>query len=58
MTRLQDEVAVAFLEALVKSPDVTPQMVESLRYLLARGKKITADDLVNVFGPDAGGELK
>jgi hypothetical protein len=58
MARLQDEIADTFVEKLAESSDVTPQMIDALRALLAQNKKVKADDLVNVFSPTAGGDLK
>ena len=58
MAKLQDEIADTFLEKLKESPDVTPEMVAALRELLSAKNKLKADDLVNVFSPPAGGDVK
>ncbi len=58
MAKLQDEIADTFLEKLNESPDVTPEMVEGLRELLSAKKTLKADDLVKVFSPLAGGDVK
>ncbi|MEX2181913.1 MAG: hypothetical protein WD771_07715 [Gemmatimonadaceae bacterium] len=58
MAKLQDEIAETFLEKLKESPDVTPEMVTALRELLSAKKKLKADDLVKVFSPPAGGDVK
>jgi hypothetical protein len=58
MAKLQNEIAGSFLEKLEESPDVTPEMVAALRELLSAGKKLKADDLVKVFSPSPGGDVK
>lgn len=58
MGKLQDDIADSFLEKLKKSPDVTPEMVDGLRELLSARKKLRPDDLVKVFSPPAGGDVK
>lgn len=58
MAKLQGEIADTFLEKLKDSPDVTAEMVEGLRELLFSNKKMRADDLVKVFSPPAGGDVK
>ena len=58
MTKLQDEIAETFLENLKESSDVTPAMIDALRGLLSDKKKLKADDLVKVFAPQSGGEVK
>lgn len=59
MTRLQDEIAETFLERLKESPGVTPEMLDGLRELLTtKSKKLKADDLVTVFSPPPGGDVK
>lgn len=58
MAKLQNEIADTFLEKLKVSPDVTPEMVLALRKLLFAMKKLTADDLVKVFSPPPGGDVK
>jgi hypothetical protein len=58
MANLQNEIAATFLEKLKESPDVTPEMVVALRELLSARKKLKADDLVKVFSPPAGGDVK
>jgi len=58
MAKLQEEIADAFLEKLEESPDLTPEMIEGLRKLFSAKKKLKADDLVKVFSPPAGGDVK
>lgn len=58
MAKLQGEIADTFLEKLKESPDVTAEMVVALRELLSATKKLKADDLVKVFSPPAGGDVK
>ncbi len=58
MVKLQDKIADTFLEKLKESPDVMPEMVDALRELLSGKKKLNADDLVKVFSPAAGGDVK
>ena len=58
MAKLQDEIAETFLEKLKESSDVTPAMIDALRELLSDKKKLKADDLVKVFAPQSGGEVK
>ena len=58
MAKLQDEVAEAFLEKLQDAPDLTQEMIDGLRQLLSDKKKLKADDLVKVFSPQAGGDVK
>jgi len=58
MAKLQNVIADTFLEKLKESPDVTPEMVAALRELLSATKKLKADDLVKVFSPPAGGDVK
>jgi len=58
MAKLQSEIADSLLEKLEESPDVTPEMVAALRALLAAGKKLKADDLVKVFSPPPGGDVR
>lgn len=58
MAKLQDQIANTFLEKLSESQDVTPEMIERLRALLSAKKKLKADDLVEVFSPPAGGDVK
>lgn len=58
MANLQSEIADTFLEKLKESPDVTSEMVAALRELFSATKKLKADDLVKVFSPAAGGDVK
>ena len=58
MAKLQGEIANAFLVKLEASPDVTPEMIDGLRLLLSGKKKLKAEDLVKVFSPSAGGDVK
>lgn len=58
MVKLQAEIANTFLEKLSESQDVTPEMIERLRALLSAKKKLKADDLVEVFLPPAGGDVR
>ena len=58
MAKLQEEIADTFLERLKESPDATPEMVAALGELLSATKKPKVDDLVKVFSPPAGGDVK
>ncbi len=58
MAKLQQEIADTFLEQLKESADISPPMIDQLRALLSSGKKLKADDLVKVFSPPAGGDVK
>lgn len=58
MAKLQNEIADTFLKKLKDSPDVTPEMVAALRELLFATKKLKADDLIKVFLPPAGGDVR
>ena len=58
MAKLQNEIADSFLERLKESPDVSSEMVAALRELMSAGKKLKADDLVRVFSPPPGGDVK
>lgn len=58
MAKLQDEIVNTFLEKLREAPDVTPEMVAGLRELMSAKKQVQADDLVNVFAPPRGGDVK
>ena len=58
MAKLQQEIADAFLDELNESPDISPTMIDQLRELFSGGKKLKADDLVKVFSPPAGGDVK
>ena len=58
MAKLEDEIAKTFLEKLKESPDVTPKIIDGLRDLLSGKKKLKVDDLVKVFAPPQGGDVK
>lgn len=58
MAKLQDEIAEIFLAKLKDSADLTPEMIDGLRKLLSAEKKLKVDDLVKVFSPPAGGDVK
>ena len=58
MAKLQDKIAETFLEKLEESPDVTRDMVDALRKLMSAKTKLKADDLVRVFSPPPGGDVK
>lgn len=58
MAKLQNKIADTFIEKLKESPDVTSEMVVALRELLSSKKKLKADELVKVFTPPAGGDIK
>ncbi len=58
MVKLQNEIADAFLAKLKASPDVKPKMICEIRKLLSSNKKLKADDLVKVFSPPTGGDVK
>ena len=49
MPTLYQEIGKKFLAELEKSKEVTAQKLEALRPLFADGKKLKADDLVNIF---------
>ena len=57
MAKIQKEIADAFLKGLEGSTHVTAEMTQQLRALLAGGKKVKADDLVEIFSPPPGGEI-
>lgn len=58
MSNFRNEIAATFVEKLKESPDITPEMVATLRKLLSATRKLKADDLVKVFSPPAGGDVK
>ena len=58
MTKLEEKIAEKFLERLKDSPGITPGMIEGLQTLLSAEKKLKADDVVKVFSPPAGGDVK
>jgi len=51
MPTLQQTIAEKFLAKLSKSPDVDKAKIDQLRSLLAGGKKLKVEDLVNLFPP-------
>ena len=58
MATLQQQIAEKFLVKLAESKVVDAEKIDRLRKLLADSKKLKADDLVNIFLPPAGGDLK
>ena len=58
MAKLQDEIYHTFLEKLEGSDNVTHEMVTALRELLSAKGKLKVDDLVDVFSPSVGGDVK
>lgn len=58
MAKIEHKIADAFLEKLKESPDISPAMIDQLRGLISSGKKLKADELVRVFSPPAGGDVK
>ena len=58
MAKLQTEIADTFLEKLGESTDLTTEMVDRLRELFSAKKKLKPDDLVKVFSPPLGGDVK
>jgi molybdopterin converting factor small subunit len=58
MATLPQQIAEKFLMKLTESKDVDTERIEQLRGLLADGKKLKADDVVKIFSPPAGGNLK
>ena len=58
MAKLQQEIADIFLKKLKDSPDISSTILDQLRELFSSGKKLRADDLVKVFSPPSGGDVK
>ena len=58
MAKLQNEIADTFLEKLGESADLTTEMVDQLRELFSSKKKLKPDDLVRVFAPPPGRDVK
>ena len=58
MAKLQNEIAERFLEKLGESPDITTGMIDQLRELFSGKKKLKPDDLVKIFSPLPGGDVK
>jgi hypothetical protein len=53
MATLQQEIAEKFLAQLAEREDFEAEMVDQLRSLLAAGKKLKADDFVEIFSSSA-----
>lgn len=58
MATLQHQIAEKFLLKLAESKAVDAERIDQLRKLLADTKKVKADDLVKIFSPPAGSDLK
>lgn len=58
MPTLQQKIAEKFLAKLAESENVRADSIDQLRNLLAESKKLKADDLVKIFSPLDGGDLK
>ena len=58
MPTLQQQITNKFLAKLAESQDVDAEIIDRLRSLLARSKKLKADDFVKIFSISAGGDLK
>jgi hypothetical protein len=58
MTTLYQQIGEKFLAELQKSNDVSPQKLEALRSLFAKGKKLKPDDLLKVFTSAEDEEVK
>jgi hypothetical protein len=58
MATLQQKIADKFLKKLEESKKVDPEKIDQLRSLLADGKKLKADKVVEIFSLPAGGDLK
>ena len=58
MSTLYQQIGEKFLAELQKSKDVSEKKLKALRELLASGKKLKADDLVNLFASTEDDEVK
>jgi hypothetical protein len=58
MVTLQQQIAEKFLTNLSGSKDLDKEKIDQLRILLVEGKKVKAEDLVEIFSLPAGGDLK
>lgn len=58
MGTLYQQIAEKFFAKLTESKDSDVMKVEQLRALLAQGKKVKSEDLVNIFSARAGGDIK
>jgi hypothetical protein len=58
MVTLQQQIAEKFLTKLSGSKDLDKEKIDQLRILLVEGKKVKAEDLVEIFSLPAGGDLK
>lgn len=55
---LQQQIAEKFVTKLSGSKDLDKEKIDQLRILLVEGKKVKAEDLVEIFSLPAGGDLK
>jgi len=58
MPNLYQQIGEKFLAELQKSKDVSEKKLKALRELLATGKKLKVDDLVNIFTSTEDDEVK
>jgi hypothetical protein len=58
MVTLQQQIAEKFVTKLSGSKDLDKEKIDQLRILLVEGKKVKAEDLVEIFSLPAGGDLK
>jgi hypothetical protein len=57
MSSLQQQITDKFLAALAADEAVTPEMAEALKQLLASGRKVKADDFIDIFTTPSGGAV-
>lgn len=57
MTTLQQQIAEKFLAALAEDESFDAVKMEALRRLLSEGKKLKADDFVEIFSTPAEDEV-
>ena len=58
MPTLYQQIGEKFLAELAKSKDVSAKKLDALRPLFVDGKKLKADDLVNIFTSGEDDEVK
>jgi hypothetical protein len=58
VANLPAEIAEMFLEEANQSPHISPQMIGELRALMSKKRSPKADDLVEIFASQAGGEVE
>jgi hypothetical protein len=51
MTTLHQQIAQKFLDKLAKAKEVDSEMIEQLRTLFSRTRKLKADELAKIFSP-------